>query len=323
MSDPVTQDQVEDVLSSIRRLVSDKERTAPARPQASGDGRLVLTPSLRVADPLDTAPLDLGAVAKESWTPPLDEDAAPAAPQETSWDQEDHSSDAFWEEPEAPTLETEPQQKTTTTQALTQKIAALEEAIGTFQQEFEPDEPGTGANSGTDAPGMAWEDDVELDATGAPLQAAKDVVDVAFEDAQAAEIDADSAPAEMLRDVPNAAEAEPAQGEPTFLPRHSLERENAAAASDAMIDLAEQEIETATAEPAVEQPEQPAEAAESLSAAASMLDEQVLDEEALREIISQIVRAELQGALGERITRNVRKLVRREIYRALAAQDLD
>ena len=32
---------------------------------------------------------------------------------------------------------------------------------------------------------------------------------------------------------------------------------------------------------------------------------------------------ELQGALGERITRNVRKLVRREIQRALTAQDLE
>lgn len=52
-------------------------------------------------------------------------------------------------------------------------------------------------------------------------------------------------------------------------------------------------------------------------------EEAVLDEESLRELVSEIVREELQGALGERITRNVRKLVRREIHRALAAQDLD
>lgn len=49
----------------------------------------------------------------------------------------------------------------------------------------------------------------------------------------------------------------------------------------------------------------------------------VIDEEALREMVADIVRQELQGALGERITRNVRKLVRREIHRALAAHDLD
>ncbi|MGV6850431.1 MAG: hypothetical protein ACWA5A_18820 [Marinibacterium sp.] len=51
-------------------------------------------------------------------------------------------------------------------------------------------------------------------------------------------------------------------------------------------------------------------------------DEMVLDEATLRELVTDIVREELQGALGERITRNVRKLVRREIHRALAAQEL-
>lgn len=48
-----------------------------------------------------------------------------------------------------------------------------------------------------------------------------------------------------------------------------------------------------------------------------------LDEEKLREMVAEIVREELQGVLGERITRNVRKLVRREISRALAARELD
>lgn len=52
-------------------------------------------------------------------------------------------------------------------------------------------------------------------------------------------------------------------------------------------------------------------------------EDDFLDEAALRELVAQIVREELQGALGERITRNVRKLVRREIHLALTAQDLD
>lgn len=50
---------------------------------------------------------------------------------------------------------------------------------------------------------------------------------------------------------------------------------------------------------------------------------QSIDEAMLREIVADIVRSELQGALGERITRNVRKLVRGEIQRALAARALD
>ncbi|MBY6115969.1 hypothetical protein KUW09_14450 [Mameliella alba] len=48
-----------------------------------------------------------------------------------------------------------------------------------------------------------------------------------------------------------------------------------------------------------------------------------LSEEALQAMVSDIVRRELQGALGERITRNVRKLVRREIHRVLMSQDFD
>lgn len=57
---------------------------------------------------------------------------------------------------------------------------------------------------------------------------------------------------------------------------------------------------------------------------ADMLTEDtVIDEAMLRELVADIVRQELMGALGERITRNVRKLVRREIHRALSAQDFE
>ena len=53
------------------------------------------------------------------------------------------------------------------------------------------------------------------------------------------------------------------------------------------------------------------------------LEDATIDEATLREIVAQMVRAELRGALGERITQNVRKLVRREIQRALMGQDFD
>jgi hypothetical protein len=52
-------------------------------------------------------------------------------------------------------------------------------------------------------------------------------------------------------------------------------------------------------------------------------EEGFIDEDALRRIVAEVVREELQGALGERITRNVRKLVRREIRLVLAADELD
>lgn len=48
-----------------------------------------------------------------------------------------------------------------------------------------------------------------------------------------------------------------------------------------------------------------------------------LNEDLLREIVRDMIQAELQGTLGERITRNVRKLVRAEINRALAGRDYE
>lgn len=63
-----------------------------------------------------------------------------------------------------------------------------------------------------------------------------------------------------------------------------------------------------------------ANSASDLSAVEEALEKQVIDEEVLRSIVVEIVRSELQGALGERITRNVRKLVRREIHRVLVAK---
>lgn len=47
------------------------------------------------------------------------------------------------------------------------------------------------------------------------------------------------------------------------------------------------------------------------------------NEEALRILVAQLIREELRGVLGERITHNVRKLVRREIQRALAGHELE
>jgi len=52
-------------------------------------------------------------------------------------------------------------------------------------------------------------------------------------------------------------------------------------------------------------------------------DESVIDEDALRDLVAEIVRQELTGDLGERITRNVRKLVRREIHRALLTREFE
>lgn len=46
----------------------------------------------------------------------------------------------------------------------------------------------------------------------------------------------------------------------------------------------------------------------------------ILDEEALRAVINAIIREELQGELGDRISRNLRKLIRREMSVMLAEE---
>ncbi len=49
----------------------------------------------------------------------------------------------------------------------------------------------------------------------------------------------------------------------------------------------------------------------------------ILDEEALRGVINDLVREELQGELGDRISRNLRKLIRRELAQMLQEQKRD
>lgn len=52
-------------------------------------------------------------------------------------------------------------------------------------------------------------------------------------------------------------------------------------------------------------------------------DALLFNEEVLRELVRDILREELAGKMGERITRNIRKLVRAEIARSFAAQEFD
>jgi hypothetical protein len=353
MSKPVTHEEVEDVLSSIRRLVSEDKRplaglrSAPAlapagaAPQQTPEqtagntapGRLVLTPALRVApvsedhademvaSPADLAPLDLGSVAQQAWHPEpmasvgedtasdLDSPAQDAAVADAEEDPDllvdgDYGDESYWDTQEEPThgadgalpdetgdaeavqtsdfrpvmphiepdhvtvaaaieadrQSADPAEPTDKVVPLTAKIAALEAAMSGIVQDWEPDGDDADDLTGPDAPAMAWEDDVDLDATGAP-----------FETAQASTF-----------------EAEPDED----------------AAADATFDDEEDTPETPIG-------------------AAFGGDDQLMDEDALRDLVSEIVRAELQGALGERITRNVRKLVRREIHRALTAQELE
>ncbi len=181
--------------------------------------------------------------------------------------------------------------------SLSEKIAALETLVGARRDQFEPDDPGTDAYAGTEPPAMEWEDvDLEVDLADQsdpePVEHAEQHSDADIE-------------AQTNHDALEDVATKQAQPQPDVI--------------DAAQTEGHQQHEGNVAQADTQQDD----AADATRAALFGSDDDVLDEEALRELISDIVREELQGALGERITRNVRKLVRREIHRALAAQDLE
>lgn len=344
MSDPVTNAEVEDVLSSIRRLVSqDKRPLNRAKADAPSADKLVLTPSLRVSNeaPLKDAYKPQSQATEWTDTPAEDDrDVRSAAPTEASTpaeaveedigdllsndpdDDDDFyllaDADTFGDEgddddvqasasgavdpgvdgdndlaPSEPP-QTAPQNRpdmlslgaselvedaAPAPDRLSAKIAALESAISRIPENWEPDTAGEGDYSGSEAPAMAWEDDIDLDATGAPL--ADD-----HRDSDASEKTAATAPE----------------------PNTAMYFEDDGDVEDDRFDDED-----------IKQPDSQANA----SSALGLGGEEFMDEEMLRDLVADIVRSELQGALGERITRNVRKLVRREIHRALTAQDLE
>jgi len=161
---------------------------------------------------------------------------------------------------------------------LTAKIAALEAAVGKIGQEWEPDGNDAEAMRPADTPAMAWEDDLELDAKGAPVP--DTVPDAVIDDTPAQDT------AQMPEPSGEASQVK-AQAQPDDQDQHQTQDQQQTQAGFASVD------------------------------------DQMMDEETLRDLVTEIVRTELQGALGERITRNVRKLVRREIHRALTAQDME
>jgi hypothetical protein len=189
--------------------------------------------------------------------------------------------------------------------AVVQKLAEMEAANAARPVLWEPDGSRDTPYAGSDLEPLQWADtdpaEPTTDVTADPLAEA----DETAEPTATPVAQMDSPVAEMS--APTSAKAEPRQPDPQPEPLVLSEPAQASPADPATADGASQIAEQAVTDVAMDQ----------LGA-----EDSILDEESLRELVADIVRAELQGALGERITRNVRKLVRREIQRALSAQDL-
>ncbi|WP_227269735.1 hypothetical protein [Roseobacter weihaiensis] len=247
MTEPVIRSEAEDVLASVRRFVGEQTHPVSFKEHATPMDRFVLTPKLRVPDQdvLRLMPEDAVPPA-EHWhefeEPPLSVPGGTKEPADTAREKDPQQA--------VPSHSVSVQAKATDLKHgdfsdLSAKIAALETAIAKTADQWEPDGDVQDAYAGTQSPAMKWRDDIELDATGKPLNQS---------------------------DAPSASLVETAAN-----------------------DLAMEKARIGGG----------------------------VDEDALRAIVAEIVRSELQGELGQRITRNVRKLVRREIHRALTAQSLE
>ena len=296
MSEMIKNSDVEDVLFSIRRLVSDTPEAKPA-PSEADDPKaeaLFLTSSLRVNDPAtEPEQIDL-----EDMTTDLSHFRDAVSREET-----EAAAMSSLEEFFAKSSDDQSPRRLHLSEVVNDEVAPVEEV------------PATDAETGELAT-RKWTDDPDVETLGEfatpddtfGIPAADDAVREEAVVAEPSEIVAEDWMEAVSGETPKVddpadevTELEVAADSP------KSETLDAAVTSDEItpdVDV-DEDIETGAAD------------------GLANFDENILDEDALRDMVSEIVREELSGALGERITRNVRKLVRREIHRALMAREFD
>jgi hypothetical protein len=325
MAGPLSSEEIEDVVSSVRRLVSNEQRPRTLSRDLNSE-RLLLTPALRVVpETSPLAPLVLDAPVVE---------ASPEPQPETRIEDEVAVLADVQPMPDT-AAELTAAQEDSLARALAMDIDPEPLASEGDLSSAAPLENTLDAADVTEA---EWEDEIwaepGLVSLGEAALAAEEAEVLTVPVQDDAELAADAAAASWDRTSSEWVEGEPIP----FIPlrrraEHLAARLAAGEVGEASRATAGDEVaEPAepTALPATDASE--ADATQSGAGAAPMasefLDEDgtplsVLDEAALQEIVRQTLRQELQGELGERITRNVRKLVRAEINRALMARDLD
>ncbi|MCB2095163.1 MAG: hypothetical protein H6901_05450 [Rhodobacteraceae bacterium] len=322
---------MQDVLSSIRRLVSEDLRTEPRKGGDAAAGRdaaapagekLVLTDALRVAEPLGTtarhdAPDDVAHhVATE--VPPGR--AAMTGRDEPG--QATAGADAG-KESSAPSLE--------------DTIAELEAAVAGTGEDFEPDgsemkdDDHRMGDDGETVPEFSFAvDDAEDEAAQPPGETSVEVPQdpalqgdiLAHAEGAASATDdwhEDAAPPDDGQGRENA----PASGpEPAGTRRQGIVRRlTFAADEEGALPSGDDGEQARPSNAAGDRDENLGQAAQGGAVPYARTLREMVDTDAFREMVAQVIREELQGTLGERITRNVRKLVRREINRALDIED--
>lgn len=308
MSEPLTSHEIEDVLSSIRRLVSADLRPAVKPPESTGPAeKLLLTPSLRIVETQATP-----VVAKAPSAAPVAASEPVTASQEVAAIPDPDADDSG-----APMA-----------------VVGDEEILVFF---------GEAAPLGRSYGGEIY-DDAGLSEGGTGLRVVLDSRPALMDEPEPTAADGvlrleQPIPARVATipevDWGQGSDAwdgslAPAARSPAPQPRRETSDEPLARA---WADRAEARIREELTQP---------EAAPRFAAAAearppvvavssddltqdddSDADEAWIDEETLRDLVTDIIRKELAGTLGERITRNVRKLVRLEVNRALSTRDFE
>lgn len=366
MSERLSSVEIEDVLSSIRRLVSedlrpgakaeavaDQGAVAASEPVA-GD-KLILTPALRIAPEGDAAspgsgPDDDGAGADaavpafqsvrqgrgatvvdrvtrampdEEWEPVAEASAAPRSDWATEAEAAVEAAGANWSE--APVAPVE-QPADPEIAADDGPVAAAEGWPPSDLPEANWSAPGEQAPMEPDLPddsGWSAVEPMGIDRPAAGSMAEATLVDEgrasnsgaeepSEEGASPREMQPGDLPdwARMETEVEDPDEEDLAEAEPVIAGPSAAARPDAgwADAAEAEIRRELEDEATATVFAHFDDDDH---------------DDRHFDEEMLRDLVRDIIREELQGALGERITRNVRKLVRAEIARALAVRDFE
>lgn len=372
MSDPVSNIQIEDVLSSIRRLVSEDTRIERG-PVPSAEGRkttkLMLTPSQRVPD--EAQPEQAWQAEGQPFDAPFDEilsddiqstetaeaDVLGSADAFVASGNTTEMTDAPWRNPDATLfnavnvrdLDAASDEQNEEDDANLADVYTLEDMIASrdIAESLESSEAEDQDNDQADDIHVAFDEGIQ---TSSEFLAVDELNSDIIEHDDIVEYDDEEDNQHSDEDF-----ADGLNGQETAWVGEADDfshSERVAALSDKIKALEAaigrshdqwdaEEIDAVEVEPSVNPAVQwnnqgPQDAAAPSADAPSAIpspdadkvdviapDEAVLDEEMLRELVSDIVREELQGALGERITRNVRKLVRREIHRALTTQEFD
>lgn len=274
MSEPLSSTEIEDVLSSIRRLVSDDIRPA-VRVQAAvapvaGD-KLILTPALRVVD----TPTEASAPPMFVAVPRVQHNA-------------ENSTD------------------------FGQVVASVGAAVDAAPDDWEA-EAGDALVSETDFAAAWGSSSANADDEVAVVQLAS--ADSDHFEYQDTVVDAPAVdvPKVVAEDVAAWAQQDE-QGDVTADETETVVHNGMVEPDPVWADAAAASVIAGLADPVAEADDEEDD---------DFGGEMRFNEDVLRELVRDILREELAGKMGERITRNIRKLVRTEISRAMMTQDIE